>query len=62
MNLDTKRVFDSINRVDLSRLALGYHFVLKFPARAACELRYNDIAVAKEVDVEVDVVDWLHKH
>jgi hypothetical protein len=51
VNLVHSRHFDLV--------ALGYHFVLESPAGAAGELGHDDVAVAEEVDVKVDVVDGL---
>lgn len=58
-NLDTIRMLNIINGADLGRLALGYHLMLEVPAGTSCELRYDNVAITKEVDVEVDVVDRL---
>jgi len=44
---------------DLILVPLGYHLVRESPAGAAGEFGDDDIAVAEEIDVEVDVVDWL---
>ena len=35
------------------------HFVVQVPSRAATELCDDGVAVAEEVDVEVDVGTWL---
>jgi len=52
---------DLVHRRNLVLVALGYHFVLEGPAGATSELGYDDVAVAEEVDVEVDVVDGLER-
>jgi hypothetical protein len=48
-----------VDQRSLDCLSFGHHFVLQVPTRTARELGYNYIAVAEEVDVEVDVVDGL---
>lgn len=58
-SLHTVYVIDFVHRYDFVLMALGYHFVRESPAGAASELGYDDVAVAEEVDVEVDVVDGL---
>jgi len=52
---------DLVHRRYLILVTLGYHFVLEGPAGATGELGYDDVAVAEEVDVKVDVVDWLER-
>lgn len=45
------------SHVDL--LILGHHLMLKGPGEAATQLGNDDVAVAEEVDIEVDVGDGL---
>lgn len=52
-------MIDFIYNRDFVLVTLGYHLMLECPACAASELGDNDIAISKEVDVEVDVMDWL---
>ena len=37
----------------------GNHFVFEIPAGATAELRYHDVTVAKEIDVESDMRSGL---
>lgn len=46
-------------RVHLDDLVLGHHLVLEWPTGAAAQLRDDDVAVAQQVNIEVDVVDGL---
>jgi hypothetical protein len=48
-----------VDGLDDILVALGYHFVGEGPPGAAGEFGYYDVTIAKEVDVEVDVVDGL---
>jgi hypothetical protein len=50
---------DLVDCRDLVLMALGYHLVLEGPTSAACEFGNNDIAVAEEVDVKVNVMNGL---
>ena len=59
MYLHTGDVLLVVDQRSLDRLPFGYHLVLQVPTRTARELGYNNIAVAEEVDIEVDVVDRL---
>lgn len=57
--LDAIYVLDLVDGLYLVDLAIGYHLVLEVPAGAAGQFGYNDVAVAEEVDVKIDVVYWL---
>jgi hypothetical protein len=57
--LDTIHMLDLVDSLDFVDLTVGYHLVLEGPACATGKFGYNDIAVAEEVDIEVDVVDGL---
>ena len=52
-------MLDLIDSRHLDPLVLGYHFVLEGPTRSASKLCNNDIAVAEEVDIEVDMMNRL---
>jgi len=59
MNLDRRNVIHLIRQLHLRRLPLGYHLVFQRPPRPSRQLRNHDVAVAEEVDVEIDVVDRI---
>lgn len=58
-SLDAIYMVDLVDCRDFNLVVLGYHLMFEDPASAACEFGNNDIAVAKEVDVKVDVVNGL---
>jgi hypothetical protein len=57
--LDAIDMFNLIDSLYFVGLALRYHLMLEVPAGAAGEFSYDYVAVAEEVDVKVDMVDWL---
>jgi hypothetical protein len=48
-----------VNGRNVDGLVFREHVVFQGPAGAASELGDNDVAVAEELNVKVDVVDWL---
>lgn len=58
-SFDAVYMINLIDRRDFVLVALGYHFVVEGPASAACKFGNNDIAVAEEIDVKVDVMNGL---
>jgi hypothetical protein len=50
-----------VDRDNVIVMTLWYHLVLEFPTSAAGKFSDNDIAVTKEVDIEVDVVNRLER-
>lgn len=55
-------VLEALLGAHIDALALGYHLVLQRPAQSAAQLRHHGVAVAQQVDVEVDVADALAGH
>ena len=56
---DAVLVFLFVDGGNIDRLVGGQHVVAQRPAGTARELGDNDVAVAEELDVKVDVVDGL---
>jgi hypothetical protein len=52
-------MLDFVHGLDNVLVAFGYHLVLQCPTCAARKLGNDDVAVAEEVDVEIDVVNRL---
>ena len=54
---DFERVPASMNlaQLDIDLLRFGYHLVLQVPAHTSAELSDDNVAVAEEVHVEIDV-------
>lgn len=47
--------FLDVAQLDIDLLRFGYHLVLQVPAGASAELGDDDVAVAEEVHVEIDM-------
>lgn len=47
------------NRHHIDQLPRRNHFMLEWPASTATQFRHDDVAVAEEVDIKVDVVARL---
>jgi hypothetical protein len=48
-----------VDRHNVHRLILGQHIMVQFPSCTTRKLRNNNIAVTKELNVKVDMVDGL---
>lgn len=56
---DTEAVLHLVHDLDTNLLGDWDHRVSEIPTGPAGKLCHDDIAVPQEVDVEVDVADWL---
>ena len=54
-------MFKVVDESDVYALPFREHFMLQVPAGSSGELSDDCVTVAHEIDVEVDVVDWLEK-
>lgn len=59
VDFDSRDVVHIIGECYLDRLAIGYHFVAEIPTRTTGQLGHDNIAIAKKVNVKVDMVDGI---
>lgn len=59
VGLDCRDMVHVISERNVNQLALGYHFVVELPACTTGELGHYNIAVAKKIDIEVNMVDGI---